>query len=56
MTDSPFHWFILVVGLIPIALAIARGGSWDAEPTLGLALALFAARQLFMYRIPRSRN
>ena len=56
-------WITFLVGLLPVATALLRGGTWGAEPTIGLflcalgALGLLAsARDALRGRAPRTRR
>jgi hypothetical protein len=42
MDDLIVHAVIFVIGLIPVATAAAHGGTWGAQPSLGLLMMLFA--------------
>jgi hypothetical protein len=47
--DLALYWAILLVGLIPVGVNLARGNVWGAEPSIGLLMILFAARGLFVH-------
>jgi uncharacterized membrane protein len=45
--DEPvLAWLFLVVGLLPVATALVRGGAWGAEPSLGLLMMALGCAQL----------
>ena len=56
MGDSALLWFMFLVGMIPVLVAVSHGGRWGTEPTLGLLLSLFAAYQLMVNRETKSRD
>ncbi|HEX7480602.1 MAG TPA: hypothetical protein VF331_22570 [Polyangiales bacterium] len=39
-------WLFLIVGLLPVATALVRGGVWGAEPSLGLLMMALGGVQL----------
>jgi hypothetical protein len=52
--DSALMWFLIAVGLIPVAIASFQSARWGVEPTCGLSLVIFAAYQLIALRRLRS--
>ncbi len=42
-------WAALLIGLLPVVTAVARGGAWGAEPTVGLVLSCLGAVGLGRY-------
>jgi amino acid transporter len=54
--DLALYWTILLVGLIPVSITLARGNPWGAEPSIGLIMMLFAARGLLAHWLGLARN
>ncbi len=41
--DDPLLYALgLIVGLVPVIAAVAKGGAWGAEPTIGMVLSIFS--------------
>jgi hypothetical protein len=49
-------WAALLIGLMPVATALVRGSTWDAEPTIGLVLACLGAAGLGRYYACAARD
>lgn len=54
--DTTLYWLMLVVGLVPVAGGVVRGGSWGVGPTIGALFCVFAARALVVAQVVRLRD
>lgn len=42
--EDPLLYLLgLVVGVVPVVAVLVRGGSWGAEPSVGLVFCIFSA-------------
>ena len=55
-SDATLYWLMLVVGVIPVAVALLRGGTWGVAPTVGALFCVFALRALMVAYIARIRE
>lgn len=55
-SDTTLYLLMFVVGLVLLATAIVRGGSWGAGPTIGALSCVFAARALVVVQVVRFRD
>lgn len=46
MSVHAIYWVLLLVGLLPVVVALAQPGRWSFEASVGFLLALLALRQL----------
>ena len=54
-TDASLYWLMLAVGIIPVIVAVWRGGIWGVAPTIGALFCVLALRALLVAHIVRLR-
>lgn len=53
--DLIVQWAIFLAGLVPVAVATVRGGTWGVQPSIGLLFMLFALPGLTAHYRSRRR-